>query len=384
MGYYIKPLAGSQKAPFWKVQYVSYRKEHIKDLRNSIAIKPKKTWDIDKDRWQSLGFYKYMTLSEARIRSRQINTQQELKRQEEAFELRRKTEKLSQKRFDSFLPEEFIDEFERRFVKRRELEGVIKRATKSKAPYVWKAAQNMIVSVGIEPSDWFYSHHAIYDYFYDKKFSLSYIQAILKFVNLWGFFFCKKTGRPFLPVPNPRGYERQRLAEVYYSKTEKGRRASKPLSSECLASAKDKMKQESFNWLSLTVWFGLRPQEVDNLKDSELWRIEKRADGLSVLWVFQTKIITLPKEERWKPIPILYDEQKFALRIIEAQNFKRPLVKTVHKHLGEGIDLYGGRKAFTDLMLSRGNTLENISVWMGHSTISRTWKNYKSRTEYHL
>ena len=92
----------------------------------------------------------------------------------------------------------------------------------------------------------------------------------------------------------------------------------------------------------------------------------------------------LPREDRWKPIPILYDEQKFGLKIIENQNFKRPLVKTIRKHLGDGYRLYGGRKALTDLMLSKGHELENISIWMGHSTINRTWRHYKNHRKFHI
>lgn len=128
---------------------------------------------------------------------------------------------------------------------------------------------------------------------------------------------------------------------------------------------------------------GLRPQEVDNLKNKELWNIEENC-SLKILWVFQTKIVSLPHEDRWKPIPILFDEQEFALRIIKSQKIQRPLVKTVHHYFGEGIDLYGGRKGFVDLMLSKGHTLENISVWMGHSTLERTWKSYKQRMKYHI
>ncbi len=89
-------------------------------------------------------------------------------------------------------------------------------------------------------------------------------------------------------------------------------------------------------------------------------------------------------EDRWKPIPIIFDEQKFALKIIEAQNFKRPLIKTIRKCFGPGVDSYGGRKGFPDQMLSKNQLFENISVWMGHSTLQRTWYSYKSRRRFHV
>jgi hypothetical protein len=46
----------------------------------------------------------------------------------------------------------------------------------------------------------------------------------------------------------------------------------------------------------------------------------------------------------------------------------------MRQYFFKDIDLYGGRKGFTDLMLSKRNTVENISIWMGHRTLDRTWK----------
>jgi hypothetical protein len=129
------------------------------------------------------------------------------------------------------------------------------------------------------------------------------------------------------------------------------------------ASNPSRIGKDLIRHATLDVWLGLRPKEVDNLVNADLWRIETTPMGRSVLWVFQTKIVALPLEDRWKPIPILFEEQRVALRILQSGNFKRPLVRTVHHYFGPHIDLYGGRKGFTDLMLSRGQILENISVW---------------------
>lgn len=209
--------------------------------------------------------------------------------------------------------------------------------------------------------------------------------AILKFCNLWGFFISRKLARPFLPIPAPRGYERQRLIDAFYQKERNSvARPSSELSPEHLEIHNGKINRHNFNWLYLSVWFGLRPQEIDNLKNKESWRIETLINGRKILWVFQTKIVALPPEDRWKPIPIIFEQQKFGLRIIESQSFKRPLLKTMRRYFDKGITLYGGRKGFSDLMLSRGQTLENISVWMGHSTIDRTWRSYKRRRKFHL
>ena len=242
----------------------------------------------------------------------------------------------------------------------------------------------MIHAVRHEPSEWFYYVPDIYDYFHEKQYSVRYICAILRIANLWGFFIARKTSKPFQPISQPKGYERQRLIEAYYQRTRNVRRPSKSLLPEQLEVIYPLMNRPNFNWLFLSVWLGLRPQEIDNLSDGTLWSVETLPGGKFILWVFQTKIVALPPEDRWKPIPILYDEQRFALRIIQAKTFRRPIAATMRHYFGYGTDLYGGRKGFSDLMLSKGHSLENISIWMGHSTLERTWRSYKNKRKFHL
>lgn len=258
------------------------------------------------------------------------------------------------------------------------------RRQTAKARGIWKAAQQMIISVGLDPSEWFYSHLAFYDYFYQKQFSVRYAHAILAVANLWGFFYSRKLARPFLAVPRPRGYERQRILDAYYGKTEKSRKASAPLAPELLAATRGRLNLRNFNWLYLSIWLGLRPQEIDNLHDPNLWHVATLSTARKVLSVFQTKLVALPPEDRWKSIPLLFDEQQFALRIIESGTFRRPLVRTIHKYFGPHTTLYGGRKGFCDLMISRGQILENISIWMGHTSLGRTWRSYKSKRLFHI
>jgi len=380
MGYFIKKLLLRKSLPAWKVQFISYKKE---DTRQSTAQKPKREWDIKKRRWQSLGFHEFMTLDEARARAKQLNAQLDVKRQEERIRVFEKAQKHNRKRYDSMLPEEFVAEFESRFIRKRDSQTEQGLRTKTRAYVTWRAAQRMIVAVNVEPSEWFYHTHKIYDYFHQQKMSLQYLQAVLRVANLWGFYICRKLALPFLPVSAPRGYERQRLIDANLEKTCTPR-ASKALTPGLLEQVSEKVNRNNLNWLSISVWFGLRPKEIDSLSDSQMWRVETTPTGRKVLWVFQTKVVALPIEDRWKPIPIQFDEQHFALRIIENGHFKRPLRKTLARHFGAGITTYGGRKGFADLMLSKGQTLENISVWMGNSTIQRTWTSYKQRRRFHL
>lgn len=380
MGYYVRSLPTKRTEPRWKVQYVSFKK---KDSIHSKAKYPKKEWDISKDRWCSLGFYKYMSIKEARVRARQLNSRLEIKRQEERFLKNSKQERMLQIKFSSVLPSEFVEEFEQRFIRKRDSEVDSGRRRSSRARTIWKAAQRLIVEINKDPSDWYYTFYEVYDYFFTNQYSIGYTQSILKIANLWGYFYCKKLGRAFLPIPLPRGYERMRIIEEHARSTRNNRRASDSINPSELYKAKFKLKTNQFNWLYLSVWLGLRPKEIDSLKNEKYWRVSREGKVL-VLWVYQTKIVSLPPEKRWKPIPLIYDEQRFVLKIIESKLIKRPLVKTVKRYLGKNIDLYGGRKGFTDLMLSKGHSLENISVWMGHSTIERTWKSYKQHQRFHL
>jgi hypothetical protein len=380
MGYRVKELPNKKSQPKWKIQYISYKK---KDIQNTNQLNPRKTWDISKDRWKPLGFYKYMNAAEAKVRAKQLSAQAEIKAQEERIRKSLEEEDKFKKRFDSILPEEFEAEFEKRFVTRTYL-SADREYGRNRALARWRAARKVIITINTEPSDWYYNLYDFYDYFSDRQLSIRYMNEVMKFVNLWGFFICKKMGRPFLPVSRPGGYERRRIITAYFEKKTNRSKASKEITPIQLVSSKANLREDLYNWIYLTVWLGLRPKEVDNLHDENLWKVEELFNGRKVLWIYQTKVIALPEEDRWKPIPILYPEQEVALEILDTDTFKRPLVKTVRNHFGKDRSLYGGRKGFTDLMLSKGNTLENISVWMGHSTINRTWKSYKNRQRYHI
>ena len=188
MGYYVKFLSWKKSKPNWKVQFVSYKKEHINQIKNKNSKKPKKTWDISKSRWKSLGFYNDMSILEARARAKQLNLIENTKRQEERIKEIEQRNLEIQHRYYIKLPDEFLIEFEKRFVTRTHL-SLERSDNKNRAIRVWRAAQKVILAIDHEPSDWYYNIHDFYDYFYEKKLSIRYMNEIMKFVNLWGFFF---------------------------------------------------------------------------------------------------------------------------------------------------------------------------------------------------
>jgi integrase len=375
MGYYVKELKNKKSIPQWKLQFVSHKKEHTPQ---SAAKKPKKEWDIPKDRWDSLGFKISMSIGMAKCHARQLNSKSKLK----LDELRRKkfleTQQVFELECSAILPEVFKREFEARFIL-----GRAPHEDRRNIASHWRTSQAMILSLKIDPSNWFEESLSFYDYFLDKHYSLSYLRKILRLANLWGFYICKKLGKPFLPVPSPAGHEKKRLLSAYYAFTEKPRSESASISPIQLSSIKDKIHPHLYSWIYLSVWLGLRPLEVDNLKKDGLHAFETTADGTTVLWIHQTKLVGVPPWKRWKPIPLIFDEQKEVVNIIKNSQFQRPLIKTMRHHFGQETTLYGGRKGFTDLMLSRNQGLEHIAQWMGHSSIERTWRHYKSRHTYH-
>ena len=100
--------------------------------------------------------------------------------------------------------------------------------------------------------------------------------------------------------------------------------------------------------------------------------------------VYQTKLSSLSKDKRWKPIPLYFTEQKEAFKIIKSGQFKRPLNKTIQRLMDGQIETYSPRKGFVDLMLERGFALEDISTFLGHADINMTWRHYKDKFAFKL
>lgn len=174
--------------------------------------------------------------------------------------------------------------------------------------------------------------------------------------------------------------EQMRIQDAFYDKSPTGEgHASDPLYPNVLEAQKGNLLEENYNWLFLSVWFGLRPHEIDNLKDPKSWKMSVNKKGRMLLHIYQPKLIKVPKLKRWKVIPLKYKEQEKAFKIIEAGNFRKPIYKVMHNWFGEGITHYGGRKGFTDLMLEKGEKFEEVSMWMGHTTLDRIYRDYKDR-----
>lgn len=352
MGYSIKLL--NQKNRSWKVRYLCR------------VLTRRQERHIPESEYAGLGLYKEMTPDQVRERLKQLNSQEKLKALQEkrlVIQERLAEENLA---FDAYLPKQLITEFETRFTDKKKMTH-------------WRRVKNILVETRIDIKDWNFQKETFYSSFKKKNYSYSYCSKLITILNQWGRFLAYKTQTYFEPVPFPSGYTKQKIIDNY--EDVKGNPESRALTIKDLEIAKSKLKPEHHNWLYLSLWFGLRPIEVDSLKQptsKRTWYIETQND-LEILWVYQTKLTGISREKRLKPIPIKHPEQKIGLEIIQSKNFKRPLVKTLKLHLSGQVTNYAGRKGFVDLMLGLGHSFESISQYMGHQSLDRTWKNYKDK-----
>lgn len=325
------------------------------------------------EEFPALGILPTMTFEEVKARLKSLNAQQTLlsrvaKRQR--IDERMKDEALAH---DAYLGPD-VAEFEREVLFARKFDKKLKSH--------WVAVKRLICALRIDPTDWEYKKGRFYDYFSSHGYSVSYIQKLIPVINQWGVFQARKYKLAFLPLPYPTGKEREAINDAYFEKKPRGQ-APAPLSAAALEAKKGELIPEQYNWLYLSVWFGLRPEEVANIVKGKHFELSMQG-SIPVLAVFQTKLTSLARDQRWKYIPAVQPEQEKAIEILKSGKIKRPLAKTLARLFGERVGLRSGRKNFTDMMLDLGHPLEDISAWLGHTSIQRTWKSYRDRQKVRL
>jgi hypothetical protein len=364
MGYVIRKLA--QKKRTWKVQHVTYvdGKQRIRDIQDT--------------EYARLGFRVDMTLEDAQSRRDQLNAQGHVLRWEDARQEINRRLQREERTLDAYLDRKDVSEFEQTVLFASAGMDAVRR---NKIDSHWRRARRVLTELKLEPQDWNYHSKRFYAAFQRDSLSPSYTQKVISILNLWGKFHCRKYGKYFEPLKFPRGHDKEKIADAYYDENEHGR-VSDPISPGELERHKLSMRTAWFNWFYLSVWFGLRPIEVDLLKKPtgpRTWHAGVKG-GVPFLGVYQTKLTSVPRDKRTKIIPCIVPEQVRALKIIEEGNFRRPShTRHIKKWFSENTTLYGGRKGFQQLMLSLGQQIEDISNWMGHQSIDRTWRSYKNK-----
>ncbi len=323
--------------------------------------------------YHALGFTVFMSLEEARNRAKQLNAQKKAENHKIANAARRAT--VIRPLIESaYLPEDMVNDFSTWL---EENSSGSERHTQKLLTH-WKKVQEIVAKLQLEP--FFYADNSkrFYKHFAGEKYSLDYSKKLLRILNQWGQFVCKRQGRYYQKVEPPRGEMREAIDEANDDSKFCRKGGSTPLTPEMIKQLSNRLPEDQLNWVKLSLYFGLRPNEVNGLHDRKRYEIVQ--GKTPTLKVYQPKLKGLAKEKRWKSIPCLEKEQRELLKVIESKKFRAPLAKTMKDELDdERITRYAGRKGFTDLMLERGHSFENVSVWLGHQTIERTWRNYKDK-----
>jgi integrase len=327
--------------------------------------------------WYSLGFTDSMTLEQAKARATQLNSESAVKRKDQTSIMGIASRVERDRLFHSaFIPEDRNVEF----IKWLEVNTSGTDAYIQKVKIVWRTAKQTIIKLQLLPEHFASNKKQIFRYLAMRPYSADYVRKITGLMNQYGRFCARITGKYYDPIPAPRGSEREMINDAYRaSKTYRG--PSDPLTPEMLEDLKQYIPIEQYNWLYVTVWFGLRPLEATMIMKDRAQRYWKLSPGTTdVLDVYQSKLKSVPEPMRWKHIPIKYPEQKHALALLMEGACKAPLTKVIQSHSNnERLNLYGGRKNFVDMMLDLGEPLDAISSWLGHASIQITWSKYKDR-----
>lgn len=360
-----------------------YKKRSWKVQMQTFVGGGRKQQDIKESDYQAHGFRPSMTLDEAVARKDELNAQLHLRQHQEkqaVIEARLHTEELEHV---AYLNPALVTEFESKVLYEGFYAGDREAVQRNKLESHWRAAKRVLFELKLDVSEWSDRKRTFYSHFADQQVSPAYLQKLIRILNLWGKFVARSRGVYFEPLPYPTRFDKERIADAYLESNGGRTGESDALTPVLLEAAKESTESAAWNWLALSLWFGLRPPEVDGLKVPAQWRLE-RHQGTQVLFVYQTKLKGVARDQRWKYIPCLRPEQEKLLSVIKPGEFERPSIKVVHARFGEHVNLYGGRKGFELLMDSFGYRLEDISLWLGHKSIERTWRNYKNRTKVRI
>ncbi len=151
-----------------------------------------------------------------------------------------------------------------------------------------------------------------------------------------------------------------------------------PLTAALLVSARKFLPVNQGNWLLVSFAFGARPLEVDDAT----YRTEVDSNGITIVWIYQSKLKGVPKADRWKPVPVFDPIQKEAIDVWTKDQIERPRTSKLQEDnvLGEGFTVYAGRKGFEQWMKdSYKQPFDAVSVMLGHRNVQRTYNNYRNK-----
>lgn len=348
-------------------------------------------WEKDGKRYQetvepaaaaAIGLTPDLSVDEARRRVKTLNRNNRLERVGLLTAAKRA---LNLKTTDSALfPPELVEAFQAEIERDVELHGTSEHRRIRLFGHFNKI-QELSVELKLQSKDYAIQARDIYAYFQRRRYSVNYVQKLISMLNRWGRFVGRSTGVHYEPIPQPRGALKANISKLQRAKGRSVHRESAPLTWPILRSLESKLTPEHYRFMFISFAFGLRPIEVDGIfADKASWKVvTDRTTGVKILEVYQSKLTSIDEQDRWKLIPVIFDEQEQALDYIKL-GAKRPRSYHITEASRGAYTLYAGRKGFTDWMLEQGQSLEDISAWLGHKSIERTWRHYKDKNKVHF
>lgn len=252
----------------------------------------------------------------------------------------------------------------------------------------WNAVQRLIAEVNLDPSEWRFRKKNVWAWFVEKRYSPDYAWRLIRVANLYQALYCARRQKAWSDLPMPSG---PALVEIRIAnrKERQGRQETFPLTLELLKTAARSLPVAEYSWLAVSLWFGLRVEEMKRLVPEEQgtsWYVDRNDPRFPVLWVKQWKLVRegLPEEEAWKAIPACEQDQVACLPSIEQGSLKMPYHRKLKTLVHERLSLRSGRAYFVTLMHGLGYKEQLCSKWLGHRSLSTTRSHYeRTRTVYY-
>jgi integrase len=318
-----------------------------------------------------------MHVDDAKARCKQLNQSKSIERKSAAKAARKA--KWKQVIESVYLPERDV----LAFAEKLEDDNFGSDSHKARLLSHWSTVQKLIKDIEVDPKDFNDKQKKIYHRFIEERWSLDYTNKLIRIFNMWGSFVCRRRGQHFEPIEYPTGQIREKIVEANEERTfYRGNRPSAPLTPELLKTAREKLSIKKGNWLAISFAFGLRPLEVDEAE----FTTELDENGVTIVIVYQSKLVHLKREDRYKRIPVQVELQKEALKLWQLGGVERPKTTEIQSAVGPEYHLYAGRKGFEMWMSDLGETIDNISFYLGHRSLKRTLDHYKNKkiTKYSI
>lgn len=269
----------------------------------------------------------------------------------------------------AWLPAALVREFEK-----ERMEG---------RPDRWLIVKEILGKLEVPPYEWHWQPEIFWAGFRARGWSLGYVGKLMRLVNLWGEFYCRRTGKQWYPVPKPTGAARTRIQMKHYEK--KANRPTSEMTVEHLVAAAALLTPPEYNSLRLAFWCLLRKEELafvlSNPSSDSTWYVDEDRRGFSVFHVFQDKLRRKGIEPRlcWKAVPLVEPEQEELLPVIASAAFAPVPLRKLKREVGVALTNRSARKGASIELEARGYSRECVNDWLGHIGTTTAAKSYRSR-----